>query len=261
MKVTCPNCKTTYNLPDDKVRPGAKLRCTVCRQVFAPPRREKYQESHEAVPKTSDSIVSISIGKPDKPGKRKKPYLFLLFLILLGGATAGAWRYTDWLEPIKKMIVERRVQREPVAAETENERATRIASMVNKLQIQNIRQYTVKNEKIGNIVVIEGKIANGFDEARELIRVEAALQDETGNTLVSKSQLAGPTISLFQLQVLSEAELEQGLSNKLDILTNNTNIAPGGSVPFMVVFYGAPEKASRFNVTVIDADKPQAEKK
>ena len=229
MKVTCPNCKTTYNLPDDKVHPGAKLRCTVCRQVFAPPKRENYQESYEAVPKTSDSVVSISIGKPDKPGKGKKLCLFLLFLILLGGAAAGVWRYTD--------------------------------SMVNKLQIQNIRQYTVKNEKIGNIVVIEGKVANGFDEARELIRVEAALQDETGNTLVSKSQLAGPTISLFQLQVLSEAELEQGLSNKLDILTNNTNIAPGGSVPFMVVFYGAPEKASRFNVTDIDANKPQAEKK
>ena len=105
------------------------------------------------------------------------------------------------------------------------------------------------------------KVANGFDEARELIRVEASLQDEAGNTLVSKSQLAGPTISLFQLQVLSEAELEQGLSNKLDILTNNTNIPPGGTVPFMVVFYSAPEQASRFNVTVVEAGKPQIEKK
>lgn len=263
MKITCPHCKTTYNLSDDKVRPGVKLRCTVCRQVFAAPKGEASQESL-ADPKAADPVVSITIGKPDKPRKGKggkKVYLFLLLLILLGGAAAGAWRYTDWLDPVKAMLAESRKQNEPGVVETDDERAARIASMVSKLQIQNIRQYTVKNEKIGNIVVIEGKIANGFDEARELIRVEAALQDEMGNTLVSKSRLAGPTISLFQLQVLSEAELEQGLSNKLDILTNNTNIAPGGSVPFMVVFYGAPEKASRFNVTVIDADKPKTEKK
>lgn len=260
MKITCPHCKTTYNLSDNKVHPGVKLRCTVCRQVFAPPKREISQKSY-AAPKAADPVVSITIGKPDKPRKGKKLYLFLLFLILFGGAAAGAWRYTDWLDPVKAMIAESRKQNKSDVAESDDERAARIASMVSKLQIQNIRQYTVKNEKIGNIVVIEGKIANGFDEARELIRVEAALQDEMGNTLVSKSRLAGATISLFQLQVLSEAELEQGLSNKLDILTNNTNIAPGGSVPFMVVFYGAPEKASRFNVTVIDADKPKTEKK
>ena len=255
MKVTCPNCKTTYNLPDGKARPGVKLRCTVCRQVFTLPQ----PEDRQSVVKDSEKIVSISIGKSDKPEKRGSSWRFLfLMLIILGGAFAGVWHYTDWLEPVKTMFKEHK--QNTATTESEEARAARIAAMVNRLQIQNIRQYTVKNEKIGNIVVIEGKVANGFDEARELIRVEASLQDEAGNTLVSKSQLAGPTISLFQLQVLSEAELEQGLSNKLDILTNNTNIPPGGTVPFMVVFYSAPEQACRFNVTVVEASKPQTEK-
>lgn len=35
MKVECPNCHTTYNLPDDKVGPaGATVRCSLCKHVF-----------------------------------------------------------------------------------------------------------------------------------------------------------------------------------------------------------------------------------
>ena len=35
MKVECPSCQTTYNLPDDKVGPeGSNVRCGVCRHVF-----------------------------------------------------------------------------------------------------------------------------------------------------------------------------------------------------------------------------------
>lgn len=255
MKVTCPNCKTTYNLPDDKARPGVKLRCTVCRQVFVLPP----PENGESPRGDSDSVVSISIGKQDKPGRHKSSWLALLVLLLLGGGVAGIWHYTDWLEPVKALLV--KTGQDAPASESEEERAARVVAMVNKLEIKNLRDFAVKNEKIGNLVVIEGKVVNGFDDARELIRVEASLQDEAGSTLVSKSQLAGATVSVFQLQVLSEAELEQGLSNKLDILTNNTNVPPGGSVPFMVVFYGAPEQARRYNVTVIDASKPQNEKK
>lgn len=248
MKVTCPNCKTVYNLPDAKVRSGVKLRCTVCQQVFALPKAEP------EIPYTDNGQISISIGKPDKPKKKRKAPLLFFFLLLLLLSAGGVWQFTTLLDPVKTMIGFGSAQEAPT--ETEEEKAGRIAEMVKDLQIQNIRQFTVKNEKIGNIVVIEGKVFNGFDEPRELIRVEAALQDEAGSTLISKSQLAGPTISLFQLQVLSEAELEQGLSNKLDILTNNTNIPPGGSVPFMVVFYEVPEQAKRFNVTVVEASRP-----
>ncbi|MFW5734223.1 MAG: zinc-ribbon domain-containing protein, partial [Oceanidesulfovibrio sp.] len=34
MIVQCPSCSTKYNLPDDKVKEGAKLRCSVCKNVF-----------------------------------------------------------------------------------------------------------------------------------------------------------------------------------------------------------------------------------
>ena len=35
MIVTCPECATKYNLPDDKISPsGSRVRCTKCTHVF-----------------------------------------------------------------------------------------------------------------------------------------------------------------------------------------------------------------------------------
>lgn len=35
MRVNCPNCATVFDLPDSAAKQGAKLRCSVCRHVFA----------------------------------------------------------------------------------------------------------------------------------------------------------------------------------------------------------------------------------
>ena len=50
-------------------------------------------------------------------------------------------------------------------------------------------QYNISNEKLGNISVVEGKVVNGFNQPRELIRIEASLYDSAGNALVSKQQV------------------------------------------------------------------------
>ena len=35
MEIQCPHCSSRFNLPDKLVKPGAKLRCSVCKNVFA----------------------------------------------------------------------------------------------------------------------------------------------------------------------------------------------------------------------------------
>lgn len=132
--------------------------------------------------------------------------------------------------------------------------------LVSLIALRGMRQYNVSNEKLGNLSVIEGKAVNGFAEPRELIRIEAALYDAEGKTLVSKQQLAGGRVSLFQLQMLGEQELEQALTSKIDIMSNNTNVAPGGEVPFMVVFYNPPDNAAEYGVKIIDARIPPKKK-
>jgi len=36
MRIACPNCDTSYDVPDQVLRPGRSLRCARCRQEWAP---------------------------------------------------------------------------------------------------------------------------------------------------------------------------------------------------------------------------------
>jgi len=134
------------------------------------------------------------------------------------------------------------------------------AQKVERLRMRNVRQFYVTNEKIGLISVIEGKVVNGFSSPRELIAVEASLYGKDKTTLDRKKQFAGTSLSLFQLQVLGQAELDAFLDNKLDVLANNTNIPPNGEVPFMVIFYNPPPTVTEFGVIIVDAREPEVKK-
>lgn len=127
---------------------------------------------------------------------------------------------------------------------------------VKDIMLQNVRQYYVSNEKAGQLFVIEGKAVNNFKSPKEMIKLEATLFDEKGGSLASQEDLAGNTVSLFQLQVMTRDELKNALASQVGVLTNNTNIAPGGEAPFMVVFFDPPETVKEFGVKVVDAKDP-----
>lgn len=245
MIVTCPNCTTRFNLPDEVVKPRAKLRCSVCKYVFNMPDDIASLGSQPPIDAFRRSDLQMQ-GKRKSGGALKGAVITLIILLVLGCGAYGVWTWTPWADGMKQLM------------KAEPEENT--AEMVRLIALRGVRQYNINNEKSGNISVIEGKTVNGFPEPRELIRVEASLYDADGLQLVSKQQLAGTSVSLFQLQVLGDQELEQALSNKIDILSNNTNVQPGGEVPFMVVFYNPPDNATEFGVKVIDARLPPTKK-
>ena len=122
--------------------------------------------------------------------------LTLLILCAVAGGTWWAWTYTPLFDTVKEMIAPPKKQ-DPV-------------ELVKNIALRGVRQYNISNEKLGNISVVEGKVVNGFNQPRELIRIEASLYDSAGNALVSKQQLAGTSLSLFQLQVLGEQDIDAG---------------------------------------------------
>ena len=255
MIVTCPNCSTKFNLPDAQVAPGAKLRCSVCKHVFQLPEPKPTEISMQpdlvlGSPQAPEPSLSSSSGPLAMPPKKKSgPWGWVITLVILcavAGGTWWAWTYTPLFDSVKELIAPPKKQ-DPV-------------DLVKNIALRGVRQYNISNEKLGNISVVEGKVVNGFNQPRELIRIEASLYDAAGNALVSKQQLAGTSLSLFQLQVLGEQELEQALANKIDIMATNTNVLPGGEVPFMVVFYSPPDNAAEYGVKVIDARIPPENK-
>ena len=232
MEVKCPHCSSRFNLSDALAKPGVKLRCSVCKTVFP-----FALEHKEALP-GEDELPDMQVRSSG--GHRKLWLAVALILACLGG---GAYWYFGV----------RQVETPP----TEQERAKK----VELLTMRNVRQYYVDNEKVGKVFVIEGRVVNEFPQPKELIAVEAAIYDKDKKPLATKTQRAGTQLSLFQLQVLSEKEMESFLNNKVEILSNNTNVRHGGEVPFMVLFYAPPEGVAEFGVKIVDVqDIPAPEK-
>lgn len=229
MEVSCPKCSSRFNLPDNLAKPGAKLRCAVCKNVFQLP------GGKSSSPPPSPPPVQTEQTLPPLKGRKKGRALIWLVIILLilGGAGAGYWFYFP------------REDSGPAPQED-------VAKKIEHLTMRNVRQYTIANEKTGKISVIEGRVVNEFPEPKELIELEAAIYGRDKKPVAVKRQLAGTQLSLFQLQVLSEKEMESFLNNKMEILANNTNVPPGGEVPFMIIFYNPPEDLAEFGVKITD---------
>lgn len=261
MLITCPNCKSVFRLPDPH-NLDKKLRCSICKTVFAIRDAEYELEEDEKTPRENNANpTQINLDTPfatDSPVTKKSKGV-RIFLILFFSAVCFLsilWSFTSYLDPIKEKYFNREAASIQAKIEAENKRIEELAEKVKLLQINGLRQYTMPNDKVGTLTVIEGKIINGFDEARGLIQVECSLYSESGELLINKKQIAGTSLSLFQLQVLNEQELEQNLNNNLDIMQRNTNIAPGASTPFMCVFYNPPQNAANFNIKIVSAEKP-----
>ncbi|BCS88815.1 DUF3426 domain-containing protein [Pseudodesulfovibrio sediminis] len=126
------------------------------------------------------------------------------------------------------------------------------ADRVRKIELKNVKQYYVPNEKVGNLFVVEGKAVNTFPTPKEQIKVEVILYDKDGKVLTSKAFLCGNVLSQFQLQVQTEKEIEDGLASEVGILSNNTFVRSGAATPFMAVFFDPPTGVKEFVVKVVD---------
>lgn len=313
MNITCPQCSTVYRLPDEKAKPGAKLRCSVCRHVFALPEapveeplslgdgpaaapaaglemsglgdtavpsacgHEEVRESDTGYrgfallageePRESagadvqeGAVQNESLDMPEEKPSRFKGMFSMLLLSALVGGGIWAWQNTNYLDGLKTMVAPLTSVAEKAASKVDSPVSAPAASMVDpaieKLELLDVAQYHVKNSKIGGLVVIEGKVRNNFTSPRELISLEAELYNAEGKVLASRRQIAGISLSSFQLEVLDKTELENTLNRKLDIITSNINVMPGAEVPFTVVFSDIPAGASDYKVRIAGASEP-----
>ncbi len=195
--------------------------------------------------------------EPRKGGKSLGCLIILLVFALVIGASLyfKVWTmfgldmgsYFQNVPYIGKMFMEETAGEEESAATGESP-----ADRVRKIELKNVKQYYVANEKTGNLFVVEGKAVNKFAVPKEQIKVEVVLYDGAQNVLTSQAFLCGNVLSQFQLQVQTQKEIEDGLSSEVGILSNNTFIRPGASTPFMAVFFAPPAGVKEFLVKVVD---------
>ena len=191
-------------------------------------------------------LLGQDSGETAAKPKSKAPLLVLLVLLaILCALLAGVYFLKPELLGLPSRGAEPPARPEAGAVEG----AAQIA-------LENVRQYFVPNEKDGQLFIIEGKAVNNFPEPRELIRLKATLYDRQGGAVTSQEFTCGNVVTLYQLQVSARKNIEEELSAKVGILAHNTNVQPGASVPFMVVFFGTPDSVEEFGLEVIQSSAP-----
>lgn len=273
MIVQCPSCSTKYRFDDSKFKDELKVRCTRCSHVFKlsalghqEPSEDLYsedfslgarktkKEGEQSIPEWDPDDMNVDIvPSSKKPGERRikirNAFIALssvLVLVLIIYISLSRLDNSFNLSFLSSQQEKEEIPQKTVFTEED----------VKDISLENIRQYFVNNDKIGQLFVIEGQAVNNFNAPKSMIKLRASLYDSQGLVLEEKDFLCGNVASLFQLQVSSEQELESTLQSRLGILTTNKHVAPGQNTPFMVVFYNPPEEMQEFGLEVIEAHDP-----
>ncbi len=186
---------------------------------------------------------------PARRSPRKGLWILLVLLALAALSAAGYFLFPGLVSDLPFV-------RGGESGSDLSQKAVADIEEVKDIALQDVRQYFVNNEKVGELFVIEGSAVNNFPTVKERIKLQAELYDAQGQVVQSKRFLCGNTASLFQLQVLSREELNAVLQAKVGVLTNNTNLETGQAVPFMVVFYNPPGSVQEFGLSVVEAQDP-----
>lgn len=271
MIVQCPSCNTKYRFDDSKLKKDLKVRCTKCEHVFKlsflsedeevpePPSTSSESESSkdqqelfQYQPGATDTEDSSS-QEEQSPRSRKR--LKTLVLVLLGILVIAGGFYLSlpkiaehvYIPYISTPEEPDQVPERPVSAQEE----------VRDISLENVQQYFVNNEEIGELFVIEGRAVNESPTPRAGIKIRASVYDGDGEVVQEKEFFCGNVASLFQLQVSSRQDLEATLESETGVMTREQHVDPGTSAPFMAVFYNPPEEVQEFGLEVIEARIPE----
>jgi predicted Zn finger-like uncharacterized protein len=120
--------------------------------------------------------------------------------------------------------------------------------------VRNLIGYYEPNAAAGNLFVIKGQVANMGRTRKNVVRVHATLLDSKDHPILETTCYAGNTLPGETLRTASRAKIEESLSNRFGERLINMDIAPGKSVPFMVVFFNVPEGISAYRLEAMDGN-------
>lgn len=122
-----------------------------------------------------------------------------------------------------------------------------------KLQFSNLaHDFVSRGKEKTTVFVIEGKVTNHYKRACHSVQIKGILFNEKGKRTAEETVFCGNVVKKAQIQSLSRKEIEERLQNTYGAGLSNFNIQPGGSIPFMLVFFDPPEKVSEFSIEIAD---------
>ncbi len=189
-----------------------------------PPHQEEDVASY-AKPSTG------TMPKPDirarPPGKKRKGLRLLFLLVLL--LAAGYYNYPK----IRNLLPSKSTVQQ------------------GDLAVENVQVSTLNRADGVLLATVRGEVRNKFSSNKGMIQVEAIFKDNRGRDLARSAAYSGNLFSDSELASRDLSSIRKALNNELGQSLSNSSIAPGNSVPFLIVMENPPLESKEVTVKVL----------
>ncbi len=129
-----------------------------------------------------------------------------------------------------------------------------------KTTVQAVKAAFIENREAGELLVISGAARNEYQKPRAALQVKVTVFDASGQSVAVKTAYCGNMLTDEQLKSLPLDKIEATMANQFGDSLVNMEVAPGKTIPFVVVLAAIPKGAKDFGVepagSTVAAGKP-----
>jgi predicted Zn finger-like uncharacterized protein len=189
----------------------------------APPPVGEPREEEEPLPPPADHL---------KPRPSFLLITLAVFLAVVIGGSAFLFLYPD----IRGALVSDLVAAVPALEAVFGKELPSGEVNPGDIRIQQVKRRLMANPLLGDLLILEGKALNTSPQAITRIRIQGRLYDPADRIIRSRISYAGNLLTDAELASLSEEDLQKRLSFPQITPPVKDSVAPGGTIPFMIVF-------------------------
>lgn len=290
VKVRCSRCGQVFRLAPEEEGGGPEIPLSATTPEApaslgeSPPPKAGPELPGDGVPEKTaipeEETTPAAEGKPEalpSPRRWRRAGVAVLLVVLLAGGLGGlAWWQTRgepraWWSALKGWWPSRKppASRPPPGQPESVGSAQEVVRLpppptpapdLRELPITWVkaRYRGLVNAKGGQLLVIQGEVANQGKAPRGPVRVKATLTDAQHRPLREEVVYGGTTFSDQELVTLTPKEIQEWL-NQPGGRVKVRLIPPGETQPFTVVFFGVPDNLAEihagFQVSVVEGPK------
>jgi predicted Zn finger-like uncharacterized protein len=117
-----------------------------------------------------------------------------------------------------------------------------------KISVRAVKADFIKNDKVGELLVVSGEALNEYPKARASLQVKVTVFDAAGQSIATKNAYGGNPLTKEQLEILPLDKIEAAMANQFGDSLANLEVAPGKVIPFVVALANLPKGAKDFAV-------------
>lgn len=204
--------------------------------------RELFEKASDAEEIEDEMIEpSLPVARKRKGGVAKfLVFLVIVVLILIGAAAAVYFFVPQYIPESLSML-------------KPDKQAAVVDTSVRRITFKDVDGKFIDSAAVGKLFIIKGVVTNENPKSRGYILVKGVILDDKGEPIRHKLAYAGNYYSDNELTQMTMGDIDKGLRNRAGKGNINTDVKPGASIPFMIIFDNLPQNVSEFIVEAVSS--------